>query len=55
MPQYKLYYFPLKGRAEYLRLMFAYAEVEYEDIQVAYKDWASLKNGKNEIYKINRL
>ena len=33
MPSYKLYYFNLRGRAELVRLIFAYAGVEYEDVR----------------------
>ena len=35
MSGYKLYYMNLKGRAEVIRLVFAAAEVEYEDIRIS--------------------
>jgi len=46
MPRYKLYYFDTEGRAETIRLLFAYAGVEYEDIRVPYAEWATRKNGE---------
>ncbi|XP_072050673.1 hematopoietic prostaglandin D synthase-like [Amphiura filiformis] len=38
MPQYKLIYFNSKGRAELPRLLFAYADVEYEDFRFANRE-----------------
>ncbi|CAG7734753.1 unnamed protein product [Allacma fusca] len=36
MPTYKLTYFDMKGLAEPIRLLFAYAKVPYEDIRLPY-------------------
>jgi len=33
-PAYKLYYFPGRGRAEFIRYMFAFAEVPFEDVRL---------------------
>ncbi|CAK8690521.1 hematopoietic prostaglandin D synthase-like [Clavelina lepadiformis] len=44
MPKYKLYYFPLKGRGEIIRLLFAYANVEYEDVRIPFDEWPTKKN-----------
>ena len=39
MPKYKLTYFPIRGRAEPIRILFALAGVEFEDIRVGPKEW----------------
>ena len=43
MVQYKLYYFPIRGRAEVIRLIFALAGVEYEDIRIPPAEWQQHK------------
>ncbi|XP_002730920.1 hematopoietic prostaglandin D synthase-like [Saccoglossus kowalevskii] len=43
MPTYKLHYFNLQGRGEIIRLVFAAAGVEYEEIQYEFKDWPTVK------------
>ena len=45
MPTYKLYYFNSKGRGELARLIFAQADVQYEDIRFEYggERWIELK------------
>ena len=40
---YKLYYFKLKGRAEFARLIFAQAGVQYEDVRIEYEKWPEVK------------
>lgn len=34
MPAYKLVYFPARGRAEMIRLAFAYGGIEFEDVRM---------------------
>ena len=46
MTQYKLYYFDARGRAEYIRLIFALAGVEYEDYRVPRDEWPEVKKSK---------
>lgn len=43
MPSYKLIYFPIRGRAEHLRLMFVYAKVPFEDVRITKDEWEKLK------------
>jgi glutathione S-transferase len=43
MPAYKLTYFNGRGRAEIVRLVFAAAGVEYEDIRLERADWPTIK------------
>ena len=43
MAQYKLVYFNVKGRAEFIRFIFAQADVEYKDERIKKEDWPSLK------------
>lgn len=46
MPSYKIIYFPVRGRAEHLRLMFVYANVPFEDCRIAKEDWEKIKPSK---------
>ena len=43
MTSYKLYYFPGRGRAEPIRLLFAYKRIQYEDIRLAGEKWSETK------------
>ncbi|CAJ0575007.1 unnamed protein product, partial [Mesorhabditis spiculigera] len=44
MPIYRLTYFDAMGRAEPSRLLFALAEVEFEDKRIAARDWPQVKS-----------
>jgi len=43
MPHYKLTYFNTMGRAEVIRLLFAQAEVPYDDVRIEKEQWPDLK------------
>lgn len=43
MPHYKLTYFPVRGRAEFIRMLFAEANVPYEEVNVSFEDWPKVK------------
>ncbi len=47
MPAYKLIYFPVKGRAEMIRLTFAASGVKYEDCRVTKEEFQKLKDSKS--------
>lgn len=42
-PDYKLTYFNGRGLAEPIRLLFAYAHVEYKDVRIEKEQWPSIK------------
>ena len=46
MPNYTLYYFNGRGRAEILRMMFAAANVKYNDKRFEFNEWDKYRNGK---------
>ncbi len=47
MVHYKLYYFPLKGFGEPIRLLLTYAGVQFEDIRYSQDDWPKHKAGNS--------
>jgi hypothetical protein len=46
MPEYKLYYFPLRARAEAIRLIFHYKSIPFEDVRIPREEWSSKKTSK---------
>ncbi len=46
MDIYKLTYFNLRGVAEPIRLIFKYANVALEDVQIDCKKWNDVKKGE---------
>lgn len=43
MSTYKLIYFNLEARAEWIRWIFQQAEVPYEDCRIPFQDWPAMK------------
>ncbi|XP_048456433.1 hematopoietic prostaglandin D synthase [Rhincodon typus] len=43
MPNYKLTYFKIRGRAETARYIFAYSGINYEDNTIDIMDWPNIK------------
>ncbi|XP_036008130.1 hematopoietic prostaglandin D synthase isoform X2 [Mus musculus] len=43
MPNYKLLYFNMRGRAEIIRYIFAYLDIKYEDHRIEQADWPKIK------------
>ena len=47
MPNYKLIYFNVRGRAELSRLIMHCAQVPFEDERIEHSDWPAIKQGLN--------
>jgi hypothetical protein len=47
MPTYKLYYFDVRGNGDVPRMIFAHADVAYEDVRVTIQQWPELKKGSH--------
>lgn len=43
MSEYKLTYFDGQGKAEIIRLIFAAAGVDYEDVRIPREKWSEVK------------
>ena len=46
MPNYTLYYFNGRGRAEICRMLMAAAGVQYTDKRFEFNEWDKYRNGK---------
>ncbi|KAK2499963.1 hypothetical protein MC885_012135 [Smutsia gigantea] len=59
MPNYKLIYFNMRGRAEIIRYIFAYLDIKYEDHRIEQSDWPEIKPmlpfGKIPILEVDGL
>ncbi|XP_039701666.1 hematopoietic prostaglandin D synthase isoform X2 [Pteropus medius] len=59
MPNYKLTYFNMRGRAEIIRYIFAYLDIKYEDHRIEQADWPEIKPtlpfGKIPVLEVNGL
>jgi len=51
MPQYKLTYFPLRGRGDMIRYIFHYANIPFEEQNISFEDWPN----KKPTFKFNQL
>ena len=52
--KYKLYYYSGKGRGEPVRMIFAMAGVEYEDVRFEHDEWLEKYKAsmwQNQLYK----
>ena len=49
MPNYTLYYFNGRGRAEICRMMFAAAGIKYTDKRFEFSEWDRYRKGKDLI------
>lgn len=52
---FKLRYFNIKGLAEPIRFVLAYAGQEYEDIRVSQEDWPAIKPSKKIFFVIQLI
>lgn len=43
---YKLTYFNLRGIGEPIRMLFKYAEVSFDEVQINAGDWYEVKKGR---------
>ncbi|XP_048189521.1 hematopoietic prostaglandin D synthase [Perognathus longimembris pacificus] len=59
MPNYKLIYFNMRGRAEIIRYIFAYLDIKYEDHRIEPADWPKIKStlpfGKIPVLEVDGL
>ncbi|CAD5221770.1 unnamed protein product [Bursaphelenchus okinawaensis] len=44
MPDYKFYYFNVRGIGEPVRMVMHYGNIEFEDVRIEQKDWRNYKN-----------
>jgi glutathione S-transferase len=46
MVHYKLYYYPVRGRGDFIRYILHYADIPYEDVVMKIEDWRSTDKQK---------
>lgn len=44
---YTLYYFPMRMRAEPIRLLLHYLTVTFEDVTISWKDWPAERSSRS--------
>lgn len=45
--KYTLYYFPMRMRAEPIRLLLHYLNVTFEDVTISWADWPAERSSKD--------
>jgi glutathione S-transferase len=50
MPKVKLTYFATRAKAEVIRLLLAYGNVDYENFRVDFEDWPLIKPSKSALH-----
>lgn len=45
-PRFRLVYYPFRGRAELIRLIFEHLDIPYTDQRISFDEWAQRKLGK---------
>lgn len=52
MVHYKLTYFPVRGRVEFIRYILAQADVDYENVTISREDWPNKKPSADTVCKM---
>ncbi|KAI3382490.1 hypothetical protein SNEBB_001111 [Seison nebaliae] len=52
MTNYVLKYFDTRGRAEVIRMMFAYGNIDYEDRRLSYDEWRTIRKRDRRIFSL---
>lgn len=50
MPKYVLHYFDIDARAELIRLILAYGNIDHEEVRIKIEDWPEMKRNFVKIW-----